>query len=145
MVTPIQRKIQLVLFDFDGTLVDTAPDLIRAAIDDSNRLGELVKQAVDKRVSFVSAVLAAGVVKPADLAHTLSATLALPLIDLNAVDLQEEVPAAYYGKYDYSSHRNEQPSQPTCMKPHSVPPSTENIAPFVQRIGCSSRDARRSE
>lgn len=29
---------------------------------------------------------------------------------LNAVDLQEEVPAAYYGKYDYSSHRNEQPA-----------------------------------
>ncbi len=31
MVIPNQRKIQLVLFDFDGTLVDTAPDLVRAA------------------------------------------------------------------------------------------------------------------
>lgn len=31
MLIPGKRKIQLVLFDFDGTLVDTAPDLVRAA------------------------------------------------------------------------------------------------------------------
>ena len=47
---------------------------------------ELVRQSRDKRVSFVQAVLNAGAVKPADLAHTLSSALALPLIDLNAVD-----------------------------------------------------------
>lgn len=31
MLSPIKRKIQLVMFDFDGTLVDTAPDLVRSA------------------------------------------------------------------------------------------------------------------
>ena len=47
---------------------------------------DLVKSAKDKRVSFVQAALTSGAVKPADLAHTLSSALALPLIDLNAVD-----------------------------------------------------------
>ncbi|MFN9452423.1 MAG: ATPase, T2SS/T4P/T4SS family, partial [Rubrivivax sp.] len=52
---------------------------------------DLVRQARDKRVSFVQAVLNSGAVRPADLAHTLSSALALPLIDLNAVDF-ERVP-----------------------------------------------------
>ena len=49
---------------------------------------DLVKQARDKKISFVNSVIAAGVVSPADLAHTLSTALALPLLDLNAVDVQ---------------------------------------------------------
>ena len=49
---------------------------------------ELVKSSKDKRGSFVSAVIAAGAVSPADLAHTLSAALALPILDLSAVDVQ---------------------------------------------------------
>ncbi len=52
---------------------------------------ELVKTAKEKRIGFISAVLAAGAVKPAELAHTLSGALAIPLIDLNAVDF-ERVP-----------------------------------------------------
>ena len=47
----------------------------------------LVRSAKEKRSSFVSAVIAAGAVSPTDLAHTLSSTLALPLLDLNAVDV----------------------------------------------------------
>jgi type IV pilus assembly protein PilB len=50
---------------------------------------ELVKSAKERRTSFVSVVLAAGAVRPTDLAHTLSAALALPLIDLNAVDVEK--------------------------------------------------------
>ncbi len=50
---------------------------------------ELTKIARDRKGSFVSAVISAGAVKPDDLAHTLSAALALPLIDLNAIDLQK--------------------------------------------------------
>ena len=46
----------------------------------------LVKSARDKKISFVASVIAAGAVSPADLAHTLSSALALPLLDLNAVD-----------------------------------------------------------
>ena len=49
---------------------------------------ELVRSSKDKRVSFVSSVIAAGAVSPSDLAHTLSSALALPLLDLAAVDAQ---------------------------------------------------------
>ena len=47
---------------------------------------DLARSAKDRRGSFVSAVVAAGAVPPADLAHALSAALALPLLDLNAID-----------------------------------------------------------
>ena len=47
---------------------------------------ELVKSAKERRVSFVSAVISAGSVSAGDLAHTLSGSLALPLLDLNAID-----------------------------------------------------------
>ena len=49
---------------------------------------DLVRGAKDRRVSFISAVISAGAVSPADLAHTLSNALALPVLDLNAVDVQ---------------------------------------------------------
>jgi type IV pilus assembly protein PilB len=49
---------------------------------------ELVKSSKEKRTSFVTAVIGSGAVRPADLAHTLSGALALPLIDLEAVDLE---------------------------------------------------------
>ena len=49
----------------------------------------LVKSAREKKISFVSAVIASGSVTPVDLAHTLSGALALPLLDLNAVDAQK--------------------------------------------------------
>ena len=47
---------------------------------------ELVKSAKERRVSFVSAVISAGSVSASDLAHTLAGSLALPLLDLNAID-----------------------------------------------------------
>jgi type IV pilus assembly protein PilB len=50
---------------------------------------ELTTSARERKGSFVSAVISAGAVKPDDLAHTLSAALALPLIDLNAIDAQK--------------------------------------------------------
>ncbi|NCT83695.1 MAG: type IV-A pilus assembly ATPase PilB [Comamonadaceae bacterium] len=49
---------------------------------------ELVKQAREKKTSFVNAVIASGQVSPADLAHTMSSALALPLLDLSAMDPQ---------------------------------------------------------
>ena len=49
---------------------------------------ELVRSSKDKRSSFISSVIAAGAVSPADLAHTLSTALALPLLDLSSVDPQ---------------------------------------------------------
>lgn len=50
---------------------------------------ELTKSARERKSSFVSAAIGAGAVKSADLAHTLSTALALPLLDLSAVDLQK--------------------------------------------------------
>jgi len=47
---------------------------------------DLVKLAREKKTSFINAVMASGTVTPTDLAHTLSQSLALPLLDLNAVD-----------------------------------------------------------
>ena len=47
---------------------------------------ELVRSSRDKRTSFVASVIAAGAVSPSDLAHTLAAALALPLLDLSAID-----------------------------------------------------------
>jgi len=49
---------------------------------------ELVRTSKDKRSSFVASVIAAGAVSPSDLAHTLASALALPLLDLAAVDMQ---------------------------------------------------------
>ena len=49
---------------------------------------DLVRSSKDKRSSFVASVIAAGAVSPSDLAHTLASALALPLLDLSAVDAQ---------------------------------------------------------
>ena len=49
---------------------------------------DLVRNSKDKHSSFVASVIAAGAVSPADLAHTLATALALPLLDLSAVDSQ---------------------------------------------------------
>jgi len=48
----------------------------------------LVKSAADRKTSFVSALIAAGSVSPADLAHTLAGALALPVLDLAGVDAE---------------------------------------------------------
>jgi type IV pilus assembly protein PilB len=49
---------------------------------------DLTKSARERKVSFITSVIGAGAVKPDDLAHTLSVALALPVMDLNAVDAQ---------------------------------------------------------
>jgi type IV pilus assembly protein PilB len=46
----------------------------------------LVKSAADRKISFVTALIAAGSVSATDLAHTLAGALALPVLDLSAID-----------------------------------------------------------
>jgi type IV pilus assembly protein PilB len=46
----------------------------------------LVKSAAERKTSFVAALIAAGSVSAADLAHTLANALALPVLDLAAID-----------------------------------------------------------
>ena len=55
----------------------------------SNKAAEdLAKSAKERKISFIGAVIASGAVSAFDLAHTLSVSLALPLVDLSAVDLE---------------------------------------------------------
>ena len=49
----------------------------------------LARNSKDKHGSFVASVIASGAVSSADLAHTLSNALAMPLLDLAAVDAQK--------------------------------------------------------
>ncbi len=63
--------------------------LVHAGKLNAQVAADLVRSAKDKHSSFVSSVIAAGAVSPADLAQTLSNALALPLLDLSAVDPQK--------------------------------------------------------
>jgi type IV pilus assembly protein PilB len=70
-----------------STLSGVARVLVHAGKLSAKAAEDLARNAKERRASFVSAVISGGAVQPADLAHTLSAALALPLVDLNAVDL----------------------------------------------------------
>ena len=72
-----------------STLSGVARVLVHAGRLNAKTAEELVRSAKEKKTSFISSVIGAGAVAPADLAHTLSAALALPLLDLAAVDVQK--------------------------------------------------------
>jgi type IV pilus assembly protein PilB len=77
--------------------IETAPNalsgvarvLVNAGKISTKTAEDLLKSARERKSSFTAAVVAAGAVSSAELAHTLSTALALPLLDLNAVDLQK--------------------------------------------------------
>ncbi|HET7791919.1 MAG TPA: type IV-A pilus assembly ATPase PilB [Rhizobacter sp.] len=71
-----------------SALSGVARVLVHAGKLNAKTAEDLVKSSKEKKASFLSSVLAAGAVTSADLAHTLSSALALPLLDLNAVDPQ---------------------------------------------------------
>ena len=70
-----------------NALSGVARVLVNAGKISGKTAEELIKAARERKSSFSSAAVAAGAVSPVDLAHTLSNALALPLLDLNAVDL----------------------------------------------------------
>jgi type IV pilus assembly protein PilB len=72
-----------------SSLSGVARVLVNAGKLSQKTAEELTKSARERKGSFVSAVIGAGSVKSDDLAHTLAAALALPLIDLNAIDMQK--------------------------------------------------------
>jgi type IV pilus assembly protein PilB len=72
-----------------STLSGVARVLVNAGRLDAKKAEDLVRATKERKGSFVAAVIASGAVQPSDLAHTLSSALALPLIDLNAVDMQK--------------------------------------------------------
>ena len=71
-----------------SALSGVARVLVHAGRLSAKAAEDLVRSAKDKKTSFISSVIAAGAVSPSDLAHTLANALALPLMDLNAVDAQ---------------------------------------------------------
>ena len=72
-----------------SSLSGVARVLVNANKLSSKVAEELSRSARERKVSFVSAVIAAGSVKPDELALALANALALPLLDLNAIDLQK--------------------------------------------------------
>jgi type IV pilus assembly protein PilB len=81
--------------------VDTVADTARSSLSGAARVlvhagklsikaaEDLVRSAKEQKRSFVTAALAAGAVQPADLAHTLSGVLSMPLLDLASIDPQK--------------------------------------------------------
>jgi type IV pilus assembly protein PilB len=70
------------------SLSGVARVLVHAGKLTPRKAEELVRVAREKKTSFINSVIASGAVLPGDLAHTLSAALALPLVDLAAIDHQ---------------------------------------------------------
>ncbi|HEX7438434.1 MAG TPA: ATPase, T2SS/T4P/T4SS family, partial [Caldimonas sp.] len=71
-----------------SALSGVARVLVHAGKLNAKTAEELVRVSKEKRNSFVASVISAGAVSPGDLAHTLAAALALPLLDLSAIDAQ---------------------------------------------------------
>ncbi|MEK8049472.1 type IV-A pilus assembly ATPase PilB [Ideonella sp. DXS22W] len=71
-----------------ATLSGVARVLVHAGKLGSKAAEDLAKSATERRIGFIAAVIASGAVSAVDLAHTLSTALALPLLDLSAVDVE---------------------------------------------------------
>jgi type IV pilus assembly protein PilB len=67
-------------------LAGVARILVRAGRIEPKQAEDLTKAAQDKRSSFVAQLIETGTMKPLALAHALSNALAVPLLDLDAVD-----------------------------------------------------------
>lgn len=71
-----------------SALSGVARVLVHAGKLNAKAAEDLVKSSKEKKTSFLSSVIAGGAISSADLAHTLANALALPLLDLNAIDPQ---------------------------------------------------------
>jgi type IV pilus assembly protein PilB len=72
-----------------SSLTGVARVLVNAGKLEAKVAEDLVRSARDKRCSFVSQVIESKALTPSDLAHTLSSTLAVPLLDLDAIQLEK--------------------------------------------------------
>ena len=63
--------------------------LVMAGKLDQRFAEEIYRKALAKRSSFIAELTGSGALTAADLAHTLSLAFAVPLIDLDAVDVQQ--------------------------------------------------------
>jgi len=67
-------------------LAGVARVLVRAGRIDAKLAEDLSRQAAEKRTSFIAQVVETGAMRPLALAHALSTTLAVPLLDLDCVE-----------------------------------------------------------
>ena len=72
-----------------SSLSGVARVLVNAGKLTAKAAEEHAKSARERKISFVAAVVGANAVRPDEVAHTLAGALALPLLDLNAVDPQK--------------------------------------------------------
>jgi type IV pilus assembly protein PilB len=72
-----------------STLSGVARVLVHAGKLNAKVAEDLVKLAKEKKTTFIACVISGGAITSADLAHTLSSALALPLMDLTAIDPQK--------------------------------------------------------
>ena len=77
-----------ILAESPGHLTGVARVLVNAGKLDSTEADTLARTAKEQKSSFVHALVSSGKLKPADLAHTLSKALSVPVMDLAAVDVQ---------------------------------------------------------
>lgn len=78
----------LSLADTPGSLSGVARILVNAGKIDAPAAEEVARLAKEQKRSFVAALLSKGTMTSSDLAHTLSSALAVPLVDLSAIDVQ---------------------------------------------------------
>ncbi len=76
------------LTEASASLSGAARVLVNAGRLQARAAEDLARQAKERKTSFVAATVAAGALASVDLAHTLSHALGIPLVDLDAVDLQ---------------------------------------------------------
>jgi type IV pilus assembly protein PilB len=69
-----------------SSLSGVARVLVHAGKLEQRAAEALVASSKERKTSFIATLLAAGALTPAELAHTLSSSLAVPLLDLNALD-----------------------------------------------------------
>ncbi len=79
--TPVDTLIEAP----QSTLSGAARVLVHAGKINAATAEGLVRTAKEQRTSFVAALMATNVLSSADLAHTLSQALALPVMDLGAI------------------------------------------------------------
>jgi len=75
--------------DAPGTLTGVARVLVNAGKLDAKAAETLLRSAKEQRRSFVATLVQSGTIEAAELAHTLSQALSVPLLDLSAVDITD--------------------------------------------------------
>ena len=82
MADPIQADSN------SSTLSGVARVLVNAGKLDAKTAEDIIRAAKEQKKGFVPALIASGAIKAADLAHTLSKALAVPVLDLATIDAQ---------------------------------------------------------